>query len=142
MGYDQWVTITLYNNMQSSTLSIRNAKTSWGKFHKNKNKDAEISLQDINQITLEPGHSVIINACGRANASSGTSGSIELYDGSVKIGKIYWTCPWLTHVNDFGLSERDGHYRVHVGAWRIGGGAIGPVTVHVEKMCQTQFHLT
>ncbi|OYY23501.1 MAG: hypothetical protein B7Y65_03535 [Azorhizobium sp. 35-67-15] len=38
-------------------------------------------------------------ARGRENASSGTEGSFDLYDGEMNIGNYYWDCPWGRKTN-------------------------------------------
>lgn len=104
-----------------------------GKFYKDGNKDAEISSSDVNQKTAPPGGSVHVNSCGRSDASSGTTGGFEIYDGETKIGRVHWDCPWGSKQNDFGVDDRDKAHWVEVGPWNSYGGAIGSVNVEVGK---------
>uniref|UniRef100_UPI00188CE034 aegerolysin family protein n=1 Tax=Vibrio anguillarum TaxID=55601 RepID=UPI00188CE034 len=48
---------------------------------------------------IERGTSLSINACGRSDASSGTEGSFELYDGPTHVGTYSWDCPWGSKTN-------------------------------------------
>ncbi|KAF4257052.1 hypothetical protein KXW98_007189 [Aspergillus fumigatus] len=132
-AYAQWVTVHLINSMSSETLSIKNASLSWGKWYKDGDKDAEITSEDVQQKTAPPGGSVNVNSCGRSDASSGTTGGFDLYDGNTKIGRVHWDCPWGSKTNDFDVGERNKNYWVEIGTWNKYGGAIGTVDVEVGR---------
>ncbi|RAL08230.1 aegerolysin family protein [Aspergillus homomorphus CBS 101889] len=133
MGLPQWIVVHIINSMKSDTISVKNAAHSYGKFYRNGNKDIEISIDDINKITVAPDGSADIGACGRQDSWSGTTGSFELYDGDSKICTISWDCPWGKPTNEFGVSEQSKDYWVQPGAWNREGGAIGTVDVEVGK---------
>lgn len=90
---EQWVSVTI-KAKGVGPLTIQNAALKYGQFHKTGNKGAEIKAYDINGITIPSGGNVIISACGKGNAPSGTEGSVDIYDGATKIGRYYWDCPW------------------------------------------------
>ncbi|KNG84343.1 Asp-hemolysin [Aspergillus nomiae NRRL 13137] len=131
MSSKKWVSICLLNTM-SSTLSIRNASLSWGKWHEDGDQDNEISNSEVDNKTARSNESVKINSCGREGSPSGTMGGFEIYDGETKIGKIHWDCPWGGD-NEFVVDERDEGYMVDVGSWSS-QDAIGTVQVAVDKL--------
>lgn len=84
-------------------------------------------------MTVPPSGSVKVSSCGRSDASSGTTGGFDIYDGNTKIGYVHWDCPWGDKSNSFGVSDRNKDYPVQVGSWNHYGGAIGTVDIEVEK---------
>jgi hypothetical protein len=105
-----------------------------GKFYKWDNKDNEISTSDVDKQVATQSKDGDVAACGRSDASSGTEGSLDLYDGDVKVCHIAWDCPWGSKTNIFNTSDIDNAYLVqHTGA-NLDGGAIGTVTVKVAKI--------
>lgn len=104
-----------------------------GKWYKDGDKDAEISSADVNKKTAPPGGSFNVNSSGRSDASSGTTGGFDIYDGDTKIAYIHWDCPWGRKQNDFDVDDRNKSYWIEVGKWNRDSGAIGTVDVEVGK---------
>lgn len=59
-----------------------------GKFHKCSSKDEEIDIKDINKIEIGRNASKDICSCGREDASAGTTGYLDLYEGETYICRI------------------------------------------------------
>jgi hypothetical protein len=68
-----------------------------------------------------------------SDASSGTKGSFELWDGDVKICKVYWDCPWGSKENIFRVTDVNGEFIVDETGDNLDSGAIGNVTVKIAK---------
>ncbi|KAF2135585.1 uncharacterized protein K452DRAFT_322971 [Aplosporella prunicola CBS 121167] len=135
MAYAQWVAIKIINSFRNGTITLKHAQALWGKFYRDGNKDAEISTDDVEKITIPAGSQATIYACGRSDASSGTEGKIDLYEDNQKICTIYWDCPWGSKTNNFQIQDRNSNagYMVSVGDWSRDSGAIGNVDVEVAK---------
>ncbi|KAH7326019.1 aegerolysin type hemolysin [Stachybotrys elegans] len=134
MGYAQWVHVIVQYLTKSGKISVQDSKVMWGKFYKWDNKDNEISGGDVEKETAGEGAEASIASCGRSDASSGTEGVFDLYDGSTKICHVYWNCPWGSKTNTFTVSDINNNYMVqHTGA-SLDSGALGTVTVKVVKL--------
>lgn len=133
MAYAQWISVEIKSI--GTTLSIKNAQHPWGKFYQCGDKDKEISVDDINKITITSGNVVSICACGRENASSGTEGSFDIYDGNVEVGTFYWECPWGSKRNHvtWTPSGSDDHI-AQVAGGNLDSGAIGNVSIKCVKI--------
>jgi hypothetical protein len=133
MAYAQWVVINLGSN--GTTLSIKNAQLSWGKFFKNPEKDCEISTDEINRIQILSGNVAVIASCGRSDAASGTEGTFDIYDGATEVGNFYWDCPWGSKRNHMiwtpSLSE---NYVTQVTGGNLDTGALGTITMRCVKI--------
>ncbi len=93
MAYKEWIALEV--KATDYPLTIQGASVSWGKFYQYPNKDVELSAAQINGLRVEPGKSVIIAACGRSCAASGTEGRLEVHhDEAGKLSGISWNCPW------------------------------------------------
>lgn len=117
------------------TMKVQNASLDWGKFYEYDNKDKELSAGEINKIEVASGKSAWICSCGRSDASSGTEGSFELYDGSVKIGRFKWNCPWGKKGNSFEWTQdasTESYFTEREGGNKD-SGAIGTVTITCIK---------
>lgn len=135
MAYAQWIEVKVVS--EGMTLKVKSAKLDWGKFYEYGNKDKEISTDDINKISIESGKSSWICSCGRSDASSGTEGSFELYDGDTKIGKFNWDCPWGKKKNSFNWSQEEStksSYSTSREGGNTDSGAIGTVTITCIKL--------
>ncbi|KAJ2993875.1 hypothetical protein NUW58_g1706 [Xylaria curta] len=132
-AYAQWVDVAVQNTFRSGDIQIKNAGLDWGKFYKDGDKNKEISSSGVNKIIIRPGSVAHVYSCGRENASSGTEGSIDLYEDSTYICTIYFHCPWGSKYNDFQVRNRNKDYPVSVGPWNRHGGALGQVDVEVAK---------
>src|SRR5882724_7685031 len=97
MAYAQWAVFTI--TTVGATMTVKSVTLNWGKFYKNGNKDDEVPISDIEGHQIAPGVSYVISTCGRSDASSGTEGSFDLYDGATKVGNYYWDCPWGSKTN-------------------------------------------
>ncbi|KAI3115593.1 hypothetical protein CBS147333_1093 [Penicillium roqueforti] len=130
--YKQWITIHLINSMHSGHVYVKHAILEYGRFHRNGDRNDEISTEMIDQTQVAPGSSVNINSCGNPAEASGTEGSIELYDGYTRIAKVHWPCHLGNHSSEFGISELNDHYWIKSGAWDA-DSAIGFLDVQVGR---------
>lgn len=133
MAYAQWIEIKIVS--EGMTLKVKNAGLSWGKFYKQGDKNDEISTDNINKIEVGSGKSAWICSCGRSDASSGTEGQFDLYDGDTKVGNFKWNCPWGKKSNTFSWSQdasKDSYYTDQEGGNKD-SGAIGTVTITCMK---------
>ncbi|OJZ79685.1 hypothetical protein ASPFODRAFT_201212 [Aspergillus luchuensis CBS 106.47] len=131
LDHSQWVTVHLINSMPSDTLSIQNARLSYGKWYDG-DMDHEIPDSAVDGKTAAPGGSVDISSCGRKGSPSGTTGGFDVCDGNTKIGRVQWNCPWGSLDNEFGVSDTNKNYWVQIGSWGK-HGAIGTVDVEIGK---------
>lgn len=134
MAYAQWIEVKVVS--ENMTLNVKNASLNWGKFFEQGNKDKEISTDDINKISIESGKSAWICSCGRSDASSGTEGSFDLYNGSTKIGHFKWDCPWGKKSNSFNWTQEASKdlYSTDREGGNTDAGAIGNVTITCIKL--------
>ncbi|KAH7917975.1 putative Asp-hemolysin precursor [Leucogyrophana mollusca] len=130
-GEAQWVVLEITNSFRSRPIKIQNASLRWGKFHKNGNKNVEISPEEIDRIVIPAGSEHSVSSCGRSSALSGTEGTIDLYDDATKVCTLYWNCPWGSSTNNFEVRDvnKAGGYIVSNGPWNPDGGALGNITV-------------
>ncbi|EFY89875.1 hypothetical protein J3459_009877 [Metarhizium acridum] len=136
-AYAQWVVLDLINRMRQSDLQVKNAWARWGKFHKDGDKDTEITAEDVNKIFAPPGKRCFVSACGREHSPSGTEGDIDLFEGNTKICKVYWECPWGSPNNIMRILDYDpatSNYAVVLGPWNSSGGALGKVDITISKL--------
>jgi hypothetical protein len=136
MAYAQWVTISIYPSNYRATL--KNVSHSWGKFYRDK-KDDEIAPGDIEGHVIESGQSYTISACGRSDASSGTEGSFDIYDGNVKVGTYTWDCPWgskdnSSQWNPSGPNPPLNNYNTQQTGANLYSGALGDITIVTTKI--------
>ncbi|KAH8911160.1 Asp hemolysin [Coniochaeta sp. PMI_546] len=134
MAYAQWIYMIVQNMMRSGNLTIQGAGTSWGKFYQWDNKDKEISSGDVDNLSAQPSGNLGIASCGREDASSGTEGGYDIYDGTTKVCHISWDCPWGSKTNTFDVSDINDNYIVQATGANLYGGAIGTVTTKVVKV--------
>jgi hypothetical protein len=80
-----------------------------------------------------PGGEFGIASCGREDASSGTEGSYDIYDGGTKVCTVYWDCPWGLKRNSFETKNVNKDYTVQDSGANLDSGAIGTVTIKVFK---------
>lgn len=135
-AYAQWVAPKIFNNFRSGSIHVRNATLLWGKFHETEHKDIDISIASINAIEIPSGENTSIISSGRFNTTSGTEGTIDLFDHEheTTICTVYWKCPWESKSNDFEIRNRASKYQVTVGPWNQGSGALGNVDIKVERV--------
>lgn len=131
MAYAQWIKMDIHP--EKCDVTIKNAALKWGKFHQPEDKNKEISIDDINGTIISAGGHAVIASSGREDASSGTEGSIDLYDGNVKIGTYIWDCPWGSKNNISEWHRESKAYSVDISGANLYGGAIGTVTIEVYK---------
>lgn len=120
-------------NLSSCRVPIHPYLAPRGKFYKWDNKNNEISTGDVNKITITAGEQGRVSSSGRSNASSGTEGGLDLYDGSTKILHVKWDVPWGSKTNNFAVSDQSRKFYVTVGDWNDHDGAIGSVSLEIEK---------
>lgn len=144
MAYAQWVTITIY--ALNFDVTLKNVGHSWGKFYDSNqvggaggNKDNEYQPSAIEGHVIKAGNSFSINACGREDASSGTEGSIELYDGNTQVGTYSWDCPWGIKTNSSTWSPSGpqpplNNYLTSQNGANLDSGALGTVTIQTTKI--------
>ena len=136
MAYAQWLSVTICpKNFQTT---VKNVALSWGKFYSNGDKDKEVPTSDIEGKTIDAKGSFAIYSCGRSDASSGTEGSFDLFDGDTKVGTYTWDCPWgrkenTSNWNDYGPPAPDNPYITQQNGANTDSGAIGNVTLTTIK---------
>ncbi|KAH7905789.1 Aegerolysin family protein [Hygrophoropsis aurantiaca] len=130
-AYKQWVVLTITNSFRSRPILIQHASLSWGKFYQNGDKGAELTPEQIDQIVIPPGSEHSVSSCGRSDASSGTEGTIDVYDDETKVCTLYWNCPWGSPTNNFEVRNvnKAGGYIVSNGPWNVSGGALGNIAI-------------
>ncbi|KAH7909972.1 Asp-hemolysin [Hygrophoropsis aurantiaca] len=126
MGYAQWVVLTLHNSLHEGAITFRNANVSHGKFYTDGDKDHEISAEEINDASMQPGSEYVISACGRSDSPSGTEGTVDVWHGTNKVCTLYWDCPWSGD-NNFEVRFNT-NYLVIISEWSK-SGALGPIQV-------------
>ncbi|AHF77012.1 Aegerolysin family protein [Sodalis praecaptivus] len=92
MSYKQWVDISI--KPINFDMTIKNVTLHWGKFHAQSNKDIEIPLSRLEGKIIHANTIYDICSCGRDGASTGTQGSISLFDGKKWIAEYIWNNPW------------------------------------------------
>jgi hypothetical protein len=127
-GYGDWIQLNIYNDL-SIPILVNEKALSWGKYYQCPDKDNELAPQ--NGIKINPGQYVSVCSCGRENASSGTTGSIEIYDGTTHVADVLWDCPHGSS-NSMGLQKYSESYKVEFPP-PSKEGAIGNVDVHVSR---------
>ncbi|PKX88449.1 aegerolysin family protein [Aspergillus novofumigatus IBT 16806] len=132
-AYAQWAALKIGNDFKSDDNAIEIRNVTMGKIYKDGNKDKEIPPSQVNGKKIPPQTTHSFETCGRSDAASGTEGTLELWDGSQRICKLYWDCPWGSKVNKFEVQEKVKAYRVEVGSWNSYGGALGNVDVEISR---------
>ena len=100
------------------------------------NKDKEISPSTYENYIIHPGEKLQINACGRENSPSGTTGEFDVVDpleGDKVIRHFYWDCPWGSSVNTWTIGQSNPKWIVESGGVNLLGGALGTITVEIYK---------
>ena len=88
----------------------------------------------MNKTTVMPKADGGIASCGRSDASSGTEGSYDIYDGDSRVCSIYWNCPWGSKTNAFTVSNIPEDYMVQATGQNLDSGALGTVSIKVAKL--------
>jgi hypothetical protein len=135
MSYAQWMTLSVLPT--GCDVTLKNFQHSWGKFYIN-DKDDEKSPGSLNGSLAQDGGDFTFGACGREDASSGTTGSVDLFDGHIIIGTYNWDCPWGSKTNTSNWSPSSivhpqVTYNVSFTGANIHGGALGSVTCRISK---------
>jgi len=129
MGYAEFIELDVFNKSTSHTFTIQGASLTWGKFYQYPNKDAEISASQVDNTELKPGARTWVCSCGRDNASSGTEGSIEIWDGITKVGSIAWYDAWAPGATNIVTPYLNGGdaspYEITIGQYSTSGASIG-----------------
>ncbi|KAI0714064.1 pleurotolysin A [Cerioporus squamosus] len=128
-AYAQWV-ILLMVNSGSKAIKIKNMNVSWGKLHADGDKDKEISQSTYENYIINPGEQLQINACGRENSPSGTTGDFDVVDPSASdktIRHFYWDCPWGSKRNTWTISESNSNWMVESNGANLDSGALGTI---------------
>nr|AGA84054.1 umbellolysis [Polyporus umbellatus] len=134
-AYAQWVSIVI-KNIGNADIKLKNLDVSWGKLYADGNKDKELPASDYEGKTIEPGTQLQLNACGRENSPSGTTGQFNLVDPSANdqvIRSFYWDCPWGSSRNEWIVSGSNSSFIVESTGGNLDGGALGNITVDVLK---------
>ncbi|KAK7029597.1 Ostreolysin A6 [Paramarasmius palmivorus] len=134
-AYAQWVIIIIHN-VGSGNVKLKNLDPSWGKLHADGDKDKEVSKDVYEGHIIGPDQKLQLNACGRADSPSGTTGDFDLCDadeGDRVIRHFYWDCPWGSKRNTWTVSGSNSKWMVeHQGA-NLDSGALGTITVNLMK---------
>lgn len=110
-----------------------------GKFVRAPNDfDNPIEASEVENEVATPGRGgtpARVNACGKESASSGTEGTVDLYDGSTRICTVYWDCPWKQDPNKLKAQNTHPNYMVQVGDYNdTTHGTIGNAEIRVVRM--------
>ncbi|NBP67951.1 MAG: aegerolysin [Cytophagia bacterium] len=138
MAYAQWITVKLSPSNFLHSAHIANAQHSCGKFY-GTSKGASISPGTINKMTIANNSSGSVNACGRDNASVGTVGSFDVYDGTPlptnanRVCTFSWSCPWGSKTNTWGISNKNSQYMDSTQGGSRSSGAIGMISVNMFR---------
>ncbi|PHH76667.1 hypothetical protein CDD80_1345 [Ophiocordyceps camponoti-rufipedis] len=130
MAYAQWIILIIANALNNRDIRVQNATVDWGKFWQGSNRDNEIKPWQVNQIVTAPGTAESVKSCGRSDSSSGTAGSLDLYDGDTRISHIWWNCPWGSKSNEFSALVDDSVralYHIHVTDHALDAGSLGAI---------------
>ena len=98
------------------------------------NKDKELPPSTYINRVIQPGDKVQINACGRSDSASGTTGELDVVDpvvGDKVIRHLYWDCPWGSKDNQWIISQSNSKWQVYSSGANYYGGALGNITVDV-----------
>ncbi|MFG1424659.1 aegerolysin family protein [Roseixanthobacter glucoisosaccharinicivorans] len=131
MAYAQWAEFTI--KAVNCSVMLKNVVHQWGKFYIG-SKDNEISPDKLEGKVIKPGDSYTFGACGRENASSGTEGSFDLYDGDKNIGNYYWDCPWGSKTNTSTWTPGSDAYIGQQTGANLNSGALGNITIKVAYL--------
>ena len=96
------------------------------------NKDKELPPSTYINRVIQPGDKVQINACGRSDSASGTTGELDVVDpvvGDKVIRHLYWDCPWGSKKNTWTISESNSKWIVESTGANLDSGALGTITV-------------
>ncbi len=126
-------------------MTIKNVAHSWGKFYDSNqigipggNKDNEYDPSAIEGKVIKAGQSFAINACGREEASSGTEGTFDIYDGQTYVGTYTWDCTWGSKTNSSTWSpagsQQAKNYITQQSGANLDSGALGTVTIQTVKI--------
>ncbi|MCB1194181.1 MAG: aegerolysin family protein [Leptospiraceae bacterium] len=130
MAYAQWISINI--KPKGFNAIIRNVKSDWGKFYQG-SKDNEVNIDAINNHIINDGEGFDISSCGREEATSGTEGSFDIYDGSTHIGNYYWDCPWGSKTNTSTWTPSNDNYLAQVSGANLDSGALGDIAIKIGK---------
>jgi Aegerolysin len=117
----------------NSSLRVKNAKLSYGKFHEKGNKEKDVPASTINNIIISSKGEAVISSCGRSDSPSGTEGSFEIWDGDIKVGLYYWDCPWASKINKSAWTTDNEAYLGECTGANLYAGALGNVTIRIIK---------
>lgn len=130
MAYAEWIAVKVVVSKSIGTVGIRNATLQWGKFYRYTNKDDEISTEEVSSMNVQAGSPQWIASCGRENASSGTQGSFDCYDGNTKMGTFSWDDPWKSGAtNTWSFTPASADYAGITSGGNATGTDIGEVTL-------------
>ena len=93
------------------------------------NKDKELSVSTYQNSVIHPGEQLRLNACGRSDSPSGTTGDFDVVDvvaGGKKIRHFYW--PWGSPTNTWTISESNSKWMVESSGANLVNGALGTIT--------------
>lgn len=128
MAYAQWVVIKI--TPKDCDLTVKHVTSEWGKFHATGDKGMELKPSQIEGKKATPDNPLVISACGRSNASSGTTGSFQLWDGNTHVATYAWDCPWgkKSNTSKLTLGTNEHYTTVQRGA-NLDSGALGNVRI-------------
>ena len=134
MAYAEWIAVKVVVSKSIGTVGIRNATLQWGKFYRYTNKDDEIPTEEVSSMNVQAGSPQWIASCGRENASSGTQGSFDCYDGNTKMGTFSWDDPWKSGAtNTWSFTPASADYAGITSGGNATGTDIGEVTLTLGR---------
>ena len=135
MSYAQWVEMNIAP-VGLLNIKIKNAQLNCGKFYHLGDKNNEIYAEEIDKMIVsndQPIAEATICSCGRSDAAMGTDGEFTMYDDSINIGTVYWSCPWGSKTNSLFFSPASDEYIVQITGGNFDSGALGNVKIKVAK---------
>ena len=88
MGLGHHIDIELMNKSRGRTFTVKNPRLHYGKWYLHPEKHEEIGNSAIEGRQIASKSSTEISSCGRSDASAGTVGGFEIWDGERKVGSI------------------------------------------------------
>jgi len=130
MGYKEWIQLKIVNKTDR-TLVVKDLYLHWGKLYEYPEKGIEVGLDTANSKEIKPGKFLTFASCGRENATHGTEGDLNLFDGDERVMKVYWDSPY------WGVNKFSTYYVAE--GWHPSNtrwsptGEFGPVTLTLFK---------
>ncbi|KAI0471371.1 aegerolysin type hemolysin [Xylaria cf. heliscus] len=130
-NFAPWGNIIIHNLLDKENIQVENASTASGKFYDGNDMNTEISASEVDKVVIAPQREGRVCACGLETTPSTFEGEFDLYQGTDKIGHVYFYCPGGPQ-NKFTADSTDSRYSVSAGDWPI-RGPFGDVNVYIKE---------